>query len=213
MLRRFWSATIGKSSRSLNFSDRNSALAHQLFEGVLLLRRLHWGCGPITPYGWVNSDLYPGPGVDLVADIRGGLPVPDGTFDYIVAIHVLPEIAYTDLDRARTELRRVLRPGGVLRLGLPDLDKAIQAYLANDLDYFIIPDEVVTSLAGKMIVQLLWYGRSRTMFTAPFAEELLARNGFQSIGLCPFRQTASDFPGIVELDDRELESFFIEGTK
>jgi SAM-dependent methyltransferase len=178
-----------------------------------LLRRLHFGCGPITPYGWVNADIEAFPGVDIVADIRNGLPLADDSFDYIVSIHVLPEIPYGDLDRTLTELKRVLKPGGVLRLALPNMDFAIQAYLAKDVDYFLIPDEVVRSLSGKMIVQLLWYGRSRSMFTAEFATELLARNGYSSIQPCPFRQTASPFPGIVELDDRELESFFIEARK
>ena len=178
------------------------------------MRRLHWGCGPITPYGWVNSDIEPGPGVDVVADIRNGLPLADDSFDYIVSIHTLPEIPYRDLDRTLQELRRVLAPGGVLRLSLPDLDKAIKAYASRDIDYFfLIPDDVVTSLSGKMIVQLLWYGRSRSMFTEEFATELLNRNGFRSIQSCPFRQTYSQYPGIVELDDRELESFFIEARK
>ena len=51
------------------------------------------------------------------------------------------------------------------------------------------------------------------MFTLEFASELLDRGGFRSIQGCAFRQTASRYPGIVELDDRELESFFIEATK
>jgi predicted SAM-dependent methyltransferase len=178
------------------------------------MRRLHWGCGPITPYGWVNSDIEPGPGVDVVADIRKGLPLPDDSFDYIVSIHTLPEIPYRDLDRALQELRRVLTPGGVLRLSLPDLDKAIQAYVSRDIDYFfLIPDDEVKSISSKMIVQLLWYGRSRTMFTVEFATELLARNGFHSIQACGFHLTHSPHPGIVELDDREVESFFIEARK
>lgn len=178
------------------------------------VRRLHWGCGPITPYGWVNSDIQPGPGVDLVADILQGLPVPDDWFDYIVSIHALPEIPYVHLDRALQELRRVLKPGGVLRLSLPDMDKAIAAYQRGDIDYFfLIPDEVVKTLSGKMIVQLTWYGRSRCMFTTEFATELLVRNGFKDIQPCEFRQTKSRHPGIVELDDRELESLFIEATK
>jgi predicted SAM-dependent methyltransferase len=175
--------------------------------------RLNWGCGPITPYGWINSDIQSGPGVDLVADIRAGLPVADDSFDYIVSIHALPEIPYCDLDRSLVELRRVLKPGGVLRLGLPDLDRAIRAYVAGDIDYFLISDEVVKTLSGKMIVQLSWYGRSRSMYTVEFATELLARNGFHSIQSCAFRQTASPFAAIVELDDRELESFFIEARK
>jgi len=178
-----------------------------------LLRRLHFGCGPITPYGWVNADIAPFPGVDMVADVRAGLPVAADSFDYIVSIHTLPEIPYSDLDRTLLELKRVLKPGGVLRLALPDLDRAIQAYVAKDIDYFLIPDEVVRTLSGKLIVQLLWLGRSRSMFTTEFATELLARNGYMSIQPCSFRQTASPYSGIVELDDRELESFFIEARK
>lgn len=177
-------------------------------------RRLHWGCGPITPYGWVNSDVAAFPGVDVVADIRAGLPLADDSFDYIASIHTLPELSYGDLDRALGELRRVLRPEGVLRLALPDLDKAIAAYAGKDIDYFfLISDDVVKSLSGKMIVQLLWYGRSKSLFTPEFTAELLDRNGFHSIQVCEFRQTASAFPGIIELDDRPLESFFIEATK
>ena len=178
-----------------------------------MIRRLHWGCGPITPYGWVNSDLVANPGVEIVADIRRGLPLPSGTFDYAVSIHALPEIPYGDLDRTLGELYRVLRPGGVLRLGLPDMDKAIRAYLAKDVDYFLIPDEHIRSLSGKMIVQLTWYGVSRSMFTVEFSTELLGRAGFRRMEECSFRQTRSEFHGITELDTRELESFFVEATK
>ena len=178
-----------------------------------MTRRLNWGCGPITPYGWVNSDIVAHPGVNVVADIQKGLPLADGEFDYVVSIHALPEIPFRGQAQVLAELRRVLRPGGVLRLGLPDMDKAIRAYTAKDVDYFLIPDEHAESLAGKMIAQLTWYGVSRCMFTVEFAGELLSRAGFRLIVPCRFRQTASEFPGIVELDDRELESFFIEAIK
>ena len=99
-------------------------------------RRLNWGCGPITPFGWVNSDIAAFPGVDVVAELRQGIPLPDDTFDLIVSIHALPELAYSEQDAALTELYRLLKHGGILRLGLPDADRAIQAYLNHDLDYF-----------------------------------------------------------------------------
>jgi len=128
-------------------------------------------------------------------------------------MHALPELLPCDLEDALWELRRVIRPGGVLRLGLPDMDRAIQAYLHNDRSYFLIPDHVCESIGGKMIMQLMWYGRSRSMFTRDFTLELLQRSGFRQAQVCAYRQTASPFPEIIELDNRPQESLFLEGTK
>jgi SAM-dependent methyltransferase len=175
--------------------------------------RLNWGCGPHTPFAWVNSDIEAGTGIDVVADIRKGLPFPDDHFDYIVSIHVLPELGYRELDPALKELRRVLKPGGVLRLSLPDLDLAINAYRSKDVDYFLIGDDEVRSLAGKMIVQLLWYGRSRSMFTWEFTKELLERTGYRDVVRSAHAQSSSGLLGITELDNRPLESLFVEARK
>jgi predicted SAM-dependent methyltransferase len=130
-----------------------------------------------------------------------------------VSIHVLPEIAYNNLDAVLRELWRVLKPHGILRLGLPDMDRAIKAYQEGDRDYFLIEDDVVQDLAAKMIVQLTWFGRSRCMFTAAMIREILMRNGFDQVTTCEFQQSACGLNGITELDDRPLESFFIEGRK
>jgi len=177
-------------------------------------RRLHWGCGPLTPYGWINSDIVGFPGVDVVGDVLQGLPFDDDSFDVIVSIHALPEIPYRQQNTALRELYRILKPGGTIRFSLPDLDKALQAYRARDIDYFfLIPEDEVQTLSGKMIVQLLWYGQSRCMFTTEFASELLTRNGFTKIHDCAFRETKSGRCGITDLDDREVESLFIEASK
>ena len=177
-------------------------------------RRLNWGCGTANvPEGWVNSDIKPGEGIDVVADILEGLPLDDESFDYLVSVHALPEVPYRDLPAALAELRRVLKSGGSLRLGLPDMEKAIRAYLARDADYFLVPDDDVRSLGGKMIVQLTWYGYSRSMFTFDYVEELLYGAGFARVDRCGFKQTRSEHPEIVSLDDRERESLFVEAVK
>jgi len=178
-----------------------------------MVRRLNWGCGPFPSYGWVNSDIMPANGVEVVADIREGLPLPSDHFDYITSIHALPELSYAELDFALQELRRVLKPGGYLRLSLPDFNKALAAYQTHDIDYFLIGDDVIKCLSGKMIVQLTWFGRSRSMYTEEFIHELLIRNGFQSVSLCAYQTTSSPHAGITELDDRPLESLFVEATK
>jgi SAM-dependent methyltransferase len=175
--------------------------------------RLNWGCGPEPVPGWVNADRLAAPGIQLTGDIRDGLPVADGAFDYVVSIHALQDVPYLDLARVLRELRRVLRPGGWLRLALPDLDRAIDAYLRGDRHYFYIPDGDAASLGGKLSVQMTWYGSSRSLFTADFVEELLRRADFSAVYRCRYRETTSPYAEIVELDNRERESLFIEATR
>jgi SAM-dependent methyltransferase len=175
------------------------------------VRRLHWGCGEYTPAGWINSDIREGPGIDISCSIFDGLPLEDDSIDYISGQHVLPEIKIYDQVRALEELRRVLRPGGVLRLSLPDLDLAIAAYQARKQDYFLIWDW--NTVSGNFITQILWYNTVHTPFTYEFAEELLRKAAFREVHRVGYRRTESRYPEIVELDNREAESFYVEAVK
>lgn len=180
---------------------------------AITIKRLNWGCGPRGEPGWINSDQKTGPGIDISRDIREGLPLENNCLDYIVSIHALPEVPYPELVPVLLELRRILKPGGVLRLALPDLNKGIQAYLRNDYDYFLVPDEDAKSIGAKFITQLIWYGYSRTLFTYDFIEELLYKAGYSHVIECGYQRTQSSHPGIVELDNRESESLFVEAAK
>jgi len=62
-----------------------------------------------------TADLYM-PGVDHQVDIQN-LPFDDGSWAYIVCSHVLEHVP--DDERSLAELRRVLRPGGILVLCVP----------------------------------------------------------------------------------------------
>jgi SAM-dependent methyltransferase len=177
------------------------------------VKRLHWGCGASAHPGWINSDRGDYPGVDVVCDIREGLPLDTDSIDYAVSIHALPELPYPALIPALRELRRVLKPGGVLRLALPDLEKSLDAYRSGDRDHFLIPDEEMTSMGGKLVAQLVWYGYSRTPFVRDFVEEILVKAGFSRVNQLEYRETASAYPEIVELDNREAESLFVEAVK
>jgi len=178
------------------------------------IRRLNWGCGHSGEPGWINSDLKDGPDIEITADIRDGLPLDSDSLDYIVSIHALPMISYPDLIPVLLELRRMLKPGGVLRLALPDLDRSIQAYLRRDPEFFLVPDADVKSYSGKFVTHLLWYGYTVTLFTADFVEELLCKAEYRQVRHCTFQQTSSAHaPGILELDNREDESLFIEAVK
>ncbi len=177
------------------------------------IRRLNWGCGNDPRPGWINSDTKDEPGVDLVCDVRDGLPLETGSIDYAVSIHALPEVPYDDLVPVLSELRRVLKPRGVLRLALPDLERAIDAYRRGERSYFLIPDDEWRDLGSKLVVQLVWYGYSRTFFVRGFVEELLGKAGFEGIVRVGYRETTTPYPEIVDLDNRERESIFVEARK
>jgi predicted SAM-dependent methyltransferase len=177
------------------------------------IRRLNWGCGGHTLPGWINSDQKDGPGIDLSCDIARGLPLETDSIDYAVSIHALPEVPYDAIVPVLSELRRVIKPGGILRLCLPDLIKGIRAYERGDRDYFLIPDEDAKSLGAKLITQLVWYGYSRTLFTSEFIEEMLLKAGFSRVQHCVYRQTSGADPEIVDLDNREPESLYVEAYK
>ncbi len=175
------------------------------------VRRLHWACGYAATPGWINSDVVPGKGIDLPCDIRSGLALADDSIDYIVSHHGLNDLKIYEQVPALRQLRRVLKPGGTIRMGLPDLDRLIAEYQAGNREFFLIYDW--DTIDGNFISHMLWYNLSQTPFTYPFAEELFRRAGFRQIRRTAFQQTATDFPEIVSLDTREAESFFIEGTK
>jgi SAM-dependent methyltransferase len=175
-----------------------------------VVRRLNLGCGPQPPAGWVNTDAKPAEGVQLVGDIRDGLALDDHSIDYAVAIHFLQDLPWPDIPKALTEIRRVLKPGAVLRLALPDLDRAIDAYRRGDAGYFYVPDEHARSIGAKLVTQIIWYGSVLTPFNFDFAQEVLAQAGFHDIRRCAFGQTASGLAEIVMLDNRERESLFVE---
>jgi SAM-dependent methyltransferase len=177
------------------------------------VRRLNWGCGGHTLPGWINSDVKAEPGINLTCDIRQGLPLEDSSIDYAASIHALPEVPYAEIVPVLRELRRVLKPGGILRLVLPDLLKGVRAYERGDRDYFLVPDGDAERLGAKLVTQLLWYGYSRTLFTADFVEEMLLKAGFSRVEHCGYRHTTGPWPEIVDLDNRQAESLFVEAHK
>lgn len=91
-------------------------------------RKLHIGCGDHLLEGWLNTDLRPRlPGV-LPLDATRGLPFPDGSFGYIFSEHLIEHMPYPQGCKLLAECRRVLKPGGTLRVATLDFAFLVALY-------------------------------------------------------------------------------------
>ena len=92
---------------------------------------LNLGCGSRRHPAWTNVDLHP-VGADVIAaDLRQPLPFTDGCFTAVYAAHVLEHLAPGVAFNLLKECRRVLRPTGIVRVVVPDLERVARDYLAS----------------------------------------------------------------------------------
>ncbi|NUO62200.1 MAG: methyltransferase domain-containing protein [Gemmatimonadaceae bacterium] len=91
------------------------------------------GCGPFGAPGWVNLDLADMPNLSLRYDTRRALPLTDGSADRIRCEHFFEHLDPSE--EAPAFLRschRALRPGGMLRIVVPDAGRYLLAYASRD---------------------------------------------------------------------------------
>lgn len=93
--------------------------------------RLNLGCGTRRHAAWTNVDLVPA-GPDVIAcDLRRPLPFPAGSFQAVYAAHVLEHLVPAEAARLLAEVLRLLAPGGIVRIVVPDLEGIARAYLES----------------------------------------------------------------------------------
>lgn len=67
----------------------------------------------------------------IVHDLRKGIPAGDGSVDAVYHSHVLEHLDRSLVPLFFAEIHRVLRPGGIHRVVVPDLEHLAQAYLRS----------------------------------------------------------------------------------
>jgi predicted SAM-dependent methyltransferase len=72
---------------------------------------------------------YPDGATMVVRDIRKPLPFDSGVFDAVYANHVLEHLTPSEAEELTAELHRVLKPGAIARVVVPDLERAARNYL------------------------------------------------------------------------------------
>lgn len=92
-------------------------------------RMLNVGCGRTFHPAWDNYDLAPASPEVHPIDLSRPLPFEDGIYDVVYSSHVLEHIDRSRVPALLGEFFRVLKPGGVVRVVVPDLEKVTREYL------------------------------------------------------------------------------------
>ena len=93
------------------------------------MKCLNIGCGSNFQASWTNLDIssvYPGV---QTYDIRKGLPFSDLSFDVCYSSHLIEHLNQADAKKLLAECQRVLKPKGIIRLVVPDLQEIAKNYL------------------------------------------------------------------------------------
>lgn len=196
--------------------------------GEVAGRKLEIGPGASRIPGFETLNIVPGPNVDHIGDAAKALPFPDGTFALIYASHILEHIPWYQTVDALREWRRILAPGGVLEVWVPDGLKICRAFVEaesggwvggggedhtiNDGWYRFNPQrDPCIWAAGRIFT----YGDGdgnptspnwhRALFSPRHLENCLRAAGFESIERLPRAHVRGDDHGWINLGMRAIK--------
>ncbi|WP_375500620.1 methyltransferase domain-containing protein [uncultured Jatrophihabitans sp.] len=158
------------------------------------------------------------------ADIRR-LPYADATVDAIYSSHALEHLYFDDARAVLVESYRVLRPGGVIRLALPDCEsharELVDALAGNAssadaaLAVRVYNEKLLAFPSAKprgldAVKRAVGGHIHRWQPMYPLVRSMLEEIGFASVTRCVFQEGRT--PNLRDIETR-AESFFVEGEK
>jgi SAM-dependent methyltransferase len=97
--------------------------------------KLNIGSGPCPKDGWTNVDADPTVSADVHADALAYLAsLPADSVQEVYAGHFLEHLEKPAADRFLAECYRVLAPGGVCAIVVPDTREILKRYIAQAID-------------------------------------------------------------------------------
>lgn len=136
-------------------------------------------------------------------DLSKPFPYPDESFDNAFSAHVLEHLYPDQAVSCVREVGRVLRKGGVFRVTVPDLDRAVAAY---DPDHPEVLLDLIYNTGQKRDKN-----RHHWMYSERSLRRLLIESGFSEAHRRAFGEGRC--PDLARLDNRAEESLFMEGVK
>lgn len=175
-------------------------------------KRLHVGCGKNYFAQWINADITPT--ADVIVFLEKRLPFGDETLDRVYSEHVLEHVPYQTGVFFLKEAHRTLRPGGCIRIAVPDLEDLVAAYHNGDwkrFDWVNWPEHAFIESRAQMInIGFRWWGHMH-LYDREELERALLEAGFQDIAFVDHGQSRYD--DLRGLETRADSTLVAEATK
>lgn len=133
------------------------------------------GSGAQSGPEYVNVDVVAAPHIHYIHDIKILPMFSSGTVDLLYASHVLEHIPRHELPIVLAEWKRVLKPGGILRISVPDFDNLLKIYAASGNDI----DAIVAQLLGQEPP----FNNHYSVWNADYARKFFLEQGFTEVRL------------------------------
>jgi len=175
---------------------------------------VNFGCGPNALPGWVNLDVARGDQIDIVWDLRNGMPFANESCAALFGEHVIEHVPRDAAEKLVRECHRVLQPGGVLRLSTPDAGRYLRSY-AGDGEFlrhpaFPAPYETPLDRINHMMRE---DGQHLWVYDADSLVLLLRKAGFSAAFEKKFGESADPRMQQIDSEGRAFESLYVEGVK
>jgi predicted SAM-dependent methyltransferase len=212
----------------ISWIRRDSAFAARRKGERYLLSRgaqpalLHVGCGTAVKSGWLNVDFYPMHASVVAVNLRRGLRfLPDASIDFIYHEHFLEHLPLSAARVLLRECHRVLRPGGRMRVSVPDLEEHVRRYLAGGTgqderfaDYrSAFFGEPLLQSPGELLNLAMRGWEHQYLYDQRDLEHMLAKAGFT--GMQRMEPSASDVEVFRAVETRPPEhaNLILEASK
>ncbi|ASC71435.1 Methyltransferase domain protein [Halomicronema hongdechloris C2206] len=93
------------------------------------LEYLNIGCGHRFHHAWQNIDFISSNDKVSPCDLRDGIPFRDSFFQVVYHSHLLEHFSKESALRLTKECFRVIKPRGIIRIVVPDLEAIVNGYL------------------------------------------------------------------------------------
>jgi SAM-dependent methyltransferase len=152
------------------------------------------------------------------ANAAARIPCAAGSVDVIYSSHMIEHLDRAEARAFLTEVRRVLRPGGVIRLVAPDLTRLVNDYMASgDADQFIAGSHLGLDRPAGLRAWVKWAvvgpRHHLWMYDGESLTRLLREAGFTEAAAVPPGSTRIADPGHLDLWERASESVYVEAVR